>query len=159
MNTTFALIGDTLDTFATALGLVWMQKAILNKRTSLWFAGFGLEFFAGIAHIFVLPYANLVLLTSTSSLAVVFSVMLAIGVLGEKINPKYDIASVVLIVTGSVLTIGLANPSDKVFTKNTVKQRLSSTASIWFIGLAVVTYAATALVVRRFVKRLKQVRG
>ena len=61
------------------------------------------------ASLVILPYADLVLLTGTSSLAVVFGVLLAVFVLGEKFNPKYDIPTILLILSGCILTISIAN--------------------------------------------------
>ena len=61
------------------------------------------------ASLVIFPYADLVLLTGTSSLAVVFGVLLAVFVLGEKFNPKYDIPTILLILSGCILTISIAN--------------------------------------------------
>lgn len=57
----------------------------------------------------MLPFADLVLLTGTSSMAVVYGVVFGIFLLGEKLNPLHDTATVVLILTGCILTINYAN--------------------------------------------------
>ena len=57
----------------------------------------------------MLPYADLVLLTGATSMSVVYGVFLAMVMLGEKPNPLYDSATVILVLTGCLLTVSFAN--------------------------------------------------
>jgi hypothetical protein len=52
-----------------------------------------------------LPFADLVLLTATSSLAIVFGVLLAIFMLEEVFVCRYDMTAIVFIMIGCILTI------------------------------------------------------
>jgi len=53
----------------------------------------------------VLPYADLLLFTATSSISVVYGVFLAIVILGERFVWRYDLTAIALILIGCVLTV------------------------------------------------------
>lgn len=91
----------------------------------------------------ILPFADLVLLTATSSLAVVFGVILAILFLGEKLNARYDIPTVILILSGCILTIAFADRKEQMFTKEMVVERLTSPDVIIYIMIALTSYVVT----------------
>lgn len=97
----------------------------------------------------ILPFADLVLLTGTSSLAVVFGMILAIFMLGERMNPVYDIATAVLIITGCMLTIVFANRKQEVFTKASTIERLKAPGTIVFLATALTFYASTFFVFKK----------
>jgi flagellar motor component MotA len=45
------------------------------------------------------------------SFAIVFSLLVGVVIAGERFQPKYDITSTLLICTGSIMTVLLANKS------------------------------------------------
>jgi hypothetical protein len=71
--------------------------------------------------IVVLPYADLVLFTISSSLAVVFGVFLAIVMLNEKFVCRYDMTAMILILIGSGLIVLQSNFSEYSYTAEQVK--------------------------------------
>jgi hypothetical protein len=71
--------------------------------------------------IVVLPYADLVLFTISSSLAVVFGVFLAIVMLNEKFVCRYDMTAMILILIGSGLIVLQSNFSEYSYTAKQVK--------------------------------------
>lgn len=69
----------------------------------------------------VLPYADLVLFTISSSLAVVFGVFLAIVILNEKFVRRYDLTAMILILIGAGLIVLQSNFSEYSYTAEQVK--------------------------------------
>lgn len=61
----------------------------------------------------VLPYADLILFTATSSLSVVYGVFLAVLILGEKLVWQYDAKAIALILGGCLLTVAQCNFSQE----------------------------------------------
>ena len=70
--------------------------------------------------IVVLPFADLVLLTATSSLAIVFGVLLAIFMLEEVFVCRYDMTALILIMVGCILTIAQSNFQEHIYTADDV---------------------------------------
>ena len=102
-----------------ALGLIHMkiahkQAEAINKAggdqnpflTKRWFfGGFCSVFIGSFGHVFMLPFADMTLFTTTCSLAILVTMILSMFMLGESLIPKYDIPAAIFICIGSALTI------------------------------------------------------
>ena len=111
MNLTpLAALGlDTVATFFNQYGLIQMKIAHQEHKGffSLRWLGLGLVFviLAGIGHVVVLPFGDMILFTSTCSVAILFSSILSIWLLKEQFIWKYDLTATILICTGCALTV------------------------------------------------------
>ena len=97
----------------------------------------------------MLPFADLVLLTGTSSMAIVYGLILGIVLLGEKPNPLYDSATAFLILLGCVLTINYANVQEQTLTAEMVKERFTSPGTIIFFTVAGMIFFTTYIVLKK----------
>jgi hypothetical protein len=101
-----------------ALGLIFMKIAhkeaeAINKTggnqnsftTKRWMIGFVCVFVGSFGHVFMLPFADMTLFTTTCSLAILVTMGLSMVILGEKLIPKYDFSAAIFICIGSGLTI------------------------------------------------------
>ena len=73
-------------------------QTVYFNRT--WQLGLACGIVGGVIHLLTLPYCNLVLLSTTACLSIVFSNILAIRYLGEKMVWKQDSIAFLLIVIG-----------------------------------------------------------
>lgn len=62
-----------------------------------------------IIHLIALPYADLTLLAANSAFAIIANLLLSVWLFNEKIIWKYDVPGVLLIITGSLCIVALAN--------------------------------------------------
>ena len=74
--------------------------------------GFLLLFVGSAGHVVVLPFCDIVLLSTSTATGIIMSSILAIKYLGEKPVWKYDITSISLIVVGCLTICGLSNYED-----------------------------------------------
>ena len=77
-----------------------------------WILGAICGIVGGSIHVIMLPYCDLVLLSTSSCLAIVFGNILAIKFLGEKLVWKYDLSSFILIVVGCMAIVLLSEADD-----------------------------------------------
>ena len=91
----------------------------------------------------VLPYADLVLFTISSSLAVVFGVFLAIVMLNEKFVCRYDLTAMILILIGSGLIVLQSNFSEYSYTAEQVKQLLIGYKALGFLLISFCIFSVT----------------
>ena len=144
-----SIIAYFIDLFATFFGQVGyllMKKALLaheaNGSDKKWWApyiswkyllGFFLLGFSAVVHGAVLPYADLVLLSTLTAVGIVFSTLLAVRFLQEKFICKYDLPSFTLIIMGCTAIVCLSNQEEKEYTPETIKALIKSTQYIVFI--------------------------
>jgi O-antigen ligase len=64
----------------------------------------------------VLPYADIVLLTSTSATAIVFGIILSVYAIGERFKLKSDLPPILFIIIGCILIITFANKTEYFYT-------------------------------------------
>ena len=92
----------------------------------------------------VLPYADLILFTATSSLSIIYGVFLAIVILGEKFVYKYDMPAIALILAGCILTVMQCNFSQTMVDGEEVVKLLTRTVAIVFLvgscGIFIISY-------------------
>ena len=60
-------------------------------------------------HLLCLPYADLVLLSATSPVAILANIVMSSWLFGERFMWRYDLPGIFLIILGTLLTVYLAN--------------------------------------------------
>lgn len=69
-----------------------------------------------LTHVAVLPFADIVLLTSSSATAIIFGIILSVWVLGEPFTANRDLPAVILIIIGCLMTVTFANKDQETYT-------------------------------------------
>ena len=78
-------------------------KGFLSFRWIL--AGFGPVILASVGHVVVLPFADMTLLATSCSTAIIISAFLSIVLLGERLQCMYDASAATCIFIGTMLTV------------------------------------------------------
>ena len=144
-----ALLIDILGTIlssvayvAMKLGQMKVESAGLNKTESKqaymtceWFSGFLLLMIGNVVHIVVLPFVDLVILSTGAALAICCSVILAVFYLEEKFFCRYDLPAMTCLLGGSLMIILLSDYSKVNYTADMVKDLIWSTSFATFMIL------------------------
>ena len=118
--------------------------------------GFACGVIGGVIHVAILPYCDLVLLSTTSCLSIVFSNILAIKFLNEKLVWKYDLASFLLIVLGCSGIVLLSKADETPQTPEVIKGNLSSAQTILFLLMFIVIVVLSLVMVKALTKATAQ---
>ena len=97
-----------------------------------WICGFILLLLGGLIQLAVLPYADLVLVSTNSISAIAYNTLLSIKCLGEKFVCKYDLPAFALMGAGAITIVMLASTTEKVFTAEKILGLLFSYQSLYF---------------------------
>ena len=125
-------------------------------RQPLWLLGFSVGIAGGVLHVVVLPYCDLVLLSTTSLISIICSNILAIKFLGEKIIWKYDIASFILIGIGCLGIIILSEVDEEKPSADEIKGLLSSIQTMFFLLLFVTSLVASLFLTNLLIKAVSK---
>lgn len=98
--------------------------------------GFLLVVISSLIHIAVLPYADLVLLSSGAASAIVFGIILSVYILGEKFDLRYDLPGVLLTCTGCILTVLNANKIEQDYTLDLLQEYLLTPKSMLYVTIS-----------------------
>ena len=74
-----------------------------------WLAGYLLLIMSSALMVLILPFCDLVLMSSSSAAAIMFGVILSVFWLNETFVWRYDMTAVLVIILGSVLTVLQSN--------------------------------------------------
>ena len=99
-------------------------KEIKAYCTASWIIGFICVFVGSILNLIALPFCDLVLISTTVGIAILFNNLVAMWWLGEKIVYKYDIPAFVLIVAGSTAIVLLSVEGEEEYTPQRIKELL-----------------------------------
>ena len=103
-----------------------------------WICGLILLLLGGLIQLVVLPFADLVLISTNSITAIAYNTFLSIRCLGEKFVWKYDLPAFVIMGAGAVTIVMLASTTEKVFTAQKILSLLFSNNSFYFaLGTAI----------------------
>ena len=91
-----------------------------------------------LVHVIVLPFCDLVVLSTETALAIIMNNLLAVWYLDEKIVWKYDGPAIFLIIFGGLLIVTLSNYDEKTYTPDDVRRLLSS-------GVTIVSFIVCAI--------------
>lgn len=108
-----------------------------------------------IAHIAVLPYADMTLLAANSALAIIGNLFLSIWLFGEKFTWKYDFTAMVLLVGGALTIVGLSNKSQVDVDAQELLDRLSTKKAFIFYGIVGLFFAFTHYLTYKFHQALR----
>jgi hypothetical protein len=127
------LIAYLIDLVATLLqqyGYLLQKKTHLkNENTRMsgyylldpqWVSGLALVFVAATVHAAVLPFADLVLLSTHCCWALVFCQVLSRIVLKEKLMVRYDMPAMVLLMSGCMIIVFNCNFEEVTYTADDI---------------------------------------
>ena len=106
------------------------KEGISNTKvycSATWIIGLICVIAGSALHVITLPFCGLVLLSTTVGLSVVFSNILAMRFLGEKLVWKYDLAAFLLVVGGCTAIVFISVNDDQKLTSKLVVELLFST--------------------------------
>lgn len=121
------------------------EKRRSGFLTCEWMSGFGMMVIGQILHIVVLPFCDLVVLSTDTAQAILFSNLLSVLYLKEKFLWRFDGPAMFLIVIGSIIIVSLSNYNESVYTPDDIIALLTSTVSITSFASAIVVSAATII--------------
>ena len=86
------------------VGWVLQKKSMTatNNKRCIWLCGFGFMIIAAVGLIFILPFADLTLLSTTNATGIITGVLLGIFWLKEPFNLKVDLPALILMLSGAV---------------------------------------------------------
>ena len=113
--------------------------------TCEWLVGFAFMTLGSIIHVVVLPFCDLVVLSTITALGIVLSNFLSVTILKEKIVWRYDGPATLLIVFGSFLIVALSDYSETTFTPDDIKTLLWSTITLVSFSIAVIFTVCTII--------------
>ena len=89
-----------------------------------WIVGFICVIVGSILNLIALPFCDLVLISTTVGIAILFNNIVAMWWLGEKIVYKYDVPAFILIVAGSTAIVILSVEGEEEYTPEVIKELL-----------------------------------
>lgn len=120
--------------------------------TATWIIGLILCVLGGTLNVLMLPYCDLVLLSTSVGLSIIFSNILAMRFLGEKLVLKYDLTAFFLVVGGCTGIILLSKVDDETLTVDRVKELLFTVQSIVYMVFTVLLLISSLISVSFLVK-------
>ena len=124
--------------------------------TCTWMIGFSLSVFGGTVGVLVLPYCDLVLLSTTVGISIILSNLLAMRFLGEKIIWKYDVPAFLLVVAGCTSIMLISEEDDQKLDKAQVLYLLRQPQTIIFSILTLLTLIVSLISFNRLGKNMKK---
>ena len=102
----------------------------------------------------VLPYADLVLISTNSITAIAYNTFLSICFLGEKFIWKYDMPAFAFMGLGSITILFLASTSDKEFTHDQIYEMLTARQSLIMASIVVAFLVGTLVYTHIFLNQI-----
>ena len=122
----------------------------------LWIIGALCALIGGVLNVLVLPFCDLVLLSTTVGLSIIFSNILAMRFLGEKIVWKYDLIAFLCVAGGCTAIILLSKVDDAKLTKAKVVELLTTPQSIVFMSFSILLMVVSLYSFKVLVRQAKQ---
>ena len=138
----FAYLGNLVGILITKFGLFLQKVELMNMEKEgqedgrrkitpaycrlQWNIGLFLLFFGGAMQVVVLPYADLVLISTNAIAAILFNTFLSVKFLGEKFVWKYDVPAYTLMSLGAIVIVLQASSTEKQFGPDEMKVLLMS---------------------------------
>ena len=92
----------------------------------MWLAGGGIIVLGGTIQFSVLPYADLVLISTNMITGIIFNTFISIKFLEEEFVCKYDFSALTMMSIGALIIILLAKPNEEMYTKDQIVALLTS---------------------------------
>ena len=93
----------------------------------------------------MLPFCDLVVLSTNSTIGILMNNVLSVIYLGERVVWAYDIVAIVLIITGSLTIVGLSNYDTTTYTPDDIRALLFSMRTYIFTTVLVVFTVLTVI--------------
>ena len=106
--------------------------------------------------VLILPFCDLVLMSSSSAAAIIFGVILSVFWLNEPFVWQYDMTAILVILLGSVLTVLQSNKIDQLYTLPQLHALTHSVASIVYLSTLLLLLTLTATAYNYFITRLNR---
>ena len=119
-----------------------------------WLIGFAIIVIGGAIQVWLLAFADLVLISTNMIVGVVFNTFLSIKFLGEKFLWKYDLPAISFMMIGAMIIVLLADTDEKMFTPDEMKSLLLSTQTLIYLLVGFVAIVAVNLYLHQFLKRV-----
>ena len=124
--------------------------------TCTMFLGLVTAFGGGVLDVLMLPFCDLVLLATTVGLSILFSNLLAMKFLGERMVWKYDVVAFLFVVAGCTAIVLLSEVPEEDYTPERIKQLLSSPYAIGYLIFAFLLLILALVSVKFLVRSTKQ---
>ena len=109
-----------------------------------------------VVHLCLLPFLDLTLVAGSACLGIIVAMILAIFVLGERFNWKYDLPGLTFIVVGSITIVLNANKEQQNFTAEEAVALLLSARALVFTVVCLSLIAINSCMLRRFLVKLRK---
>ena len=133
-------------------GMIKVEQSGLNGSkkkipffTCEWIIGFLLLGIGSLVHVAVLPFCDLVVLSTLSSLGIIMNNILSVLFLGERIVWKHDAVAISLIVGGNLVIVFLSDYSETNYTPEDIHNDLYSAATIIYSSVGLVFTVLTII--------------
>ena len=162
-----AYLIDLVGTFVGQVAYILMKKGMIEVENSglngskkkipfftcTWLIGFGCLIVASIVHVSALPFCDLVLLSTTTSVGILMNNILSVIYLDERLVWSYDIIAISLIIGGSLTIVLLSDYSETTFTPDDIRDLIFSEHTLVFVIVLLVFIVFT---IAQFIWHRKQ---
>ena len=121
----------------------------------IWLLGLICVVTGGVLNGLMLPFCDLVLLSTTVGLSIIFSNLLAVRFLGEKLVWKYDLLAFFLVIGGCTAIVLLSKTEEEVLTPDKVKELLFSIPTIAYLSFTIALMVGALISLKLLVKATK----
>ena len=111
--------------------------------TCRWLVGFALLVVGSILHVAALPFASLVVLSTSTATSIIFNNLLAVFYLGEIFNWKVDSVAYTLIIGGCLAIILVTPEDDSDYDPAKIKSLILSTDSAILVSIHLILAVGT----------------
>ena len=121
----------------------------------IWLLGLVCVVTGGVLNGAMLPFCDLVLLSTTVGLSIIFSNLLAVRFLGEKLVWKYDLLAFFLVIGGCTAIVLLSKTEEEELTPDKVKSLLFSIPTIAYLSFTIALMIGALISLNLLVKATK----
>ena len=111
--------------------------------TCRWLVGFALLIVGSILHVAALPFASLVVLSTSTATSIIFNNLLAVFYLGEIFNWRVDSIAYTLIIGGCLAIILVTPEDDTDYDPAKIKSLILSTDSAILVSIHLILAVGT----------------
>ena len=166
-----AYLGHLFGTLLVKVGLLFQKKTHINREKTLkneedlpsdtkrpfychpmWLAGGGIIVLGGVIQFLVLPYADLVLISTNMISGIIFNTLISIKFLNEQFLCKYDFPALGMMSIGALIIVLIAKPNERMYTKDEMVELLTSPQSIAFFIFTIVACTGSAVYLYFFLR-------
>ena len=157
-----AVIAYLVDLFGTFLGTIayiLMKKGMIEVENSglngskkkipfftcTWITGFIVLGVGSIIHVVALPFCDLVVLSTNSSIGILMNNILSVIFLNERVVWSYDIIAISLIISGCLTIVLLSNYDTTTYTPDDIKDLIFSVHTLVFMIILVIFITVTLI--------------